>query len=119
MTANSFIGAKSYKFDSMSAVYKLLPRGNNVLIYGLYKKTGDSKNGKLVLLECAFDINSGFTACNNLISFHDTSIYLDFDATGKHLDVYVDDSGNYLATVYQMDTIRASSMGASVVPGPD
>ena len=119
MTANSFIGAKSYKFDAMSAVFRLLPRGNKVLIYGIYSKKGDKKDGKQVLLECAFDIETGFSDCSNLISFHDTSIYLDFDGTGKHLDVYVDDSGSYQATVYQMDPIKAISMGATAVPGPD
>ena len=119
MTANSFLGAKSYKFDQMSVVYKLLPRGNNVLLYGVLKKDGDKKDGKQVLLECAFDLQNGFSSCDNIISFHDSSIYLDFDSNGKHLDVYLGDDGSYLATVYQMDFTKAATMGASATPGPD
>lgn len=103
----------------MSTVFKVLPRGSKVLISGLLNDPDSKKNGKLVLLECSYDLKAGFSLCNNMISFSKTSIYLDFDSKGMHLDAYTDANGAYQATVYQMDPVRLSNAGMSVTPGPD
>jgi hypothetical protein len=119
----NFAGIKSFKIDFMQTVYAIYPRGNRVLIYGIFYKKPDpsssssasskeeksnqfnsDKNGKQVLIECRLDFNAvaaqaGFK-CYKTISFHDTSIYLGFDQNGNHLDIYMNND-KYMARSYK------------------
>lgn len=45
MQVANFGGIKSFKVEFMSEVFNIYPRGNNVLIYGIYKKKIDPSSG--------------------------------------------------------------------------
>lgn len=125
---SSFNGIKSQKVDFMSDVFNIYPRGNKLLIYGIYdKKTTqsignvsnepefklvgnfkDDKKGKQVLMECKYEYKTGFI-CSKMISFHDTSIYLGFDGQGNHLDIYFDGDGQVRARNYKFPAYNYKS----------